>query len=402
MTIILEVAVGLAFVYLLFSLLASAINEAVLGHLAQLRARVLEESLRALLSNEQSRSSLLHILKTIGAIFGRITTFFWQPKTPLSLKAGNFAESVLSHPLVRGLTSNGRSCPSYLPAETFADAVVGSLVEFSKRSSAAGQAARTFKDLSADDLVAGLNQLNDLHAQQLLNSVLAECKTIAEARERLTLWFNNSMDRVTGLYRRYTQFWLYVWATLIVVWLNVDSIEIGKRLFTDAEFRGVLVARATEFVSDTNNIVLFVASTNSQATTAAMTNRTAVSAAKLQMEIEQLKLPLGWGACGDVAASNSVPGWIVSHFPRLIEKESITNTPTLLVSGVLSGTAPCPGNASEWWLKILGLIITIAAISQGAPFWFDLLNRFTNLRAVGKPPVVEKPALPGKSSKSGV
>jgi hypothetical protein len=35
-----------------------------------------------------------------------------------------------------------------------------------------------------------------------------------------------------------------------------------------------------------------------------------------------------------------------------------------------------------WWAtKILGLLFTAAAISLGAPFWFDTLNRFINLRA---------------------
>jgi hypothetical protein len=48
---ILETAVGLVFVYLLFSLLVSAINEAVLGHLTHLRSRVLENGLKALLSD---------------------------------------------------------------------------------------------------------------------------------------------------------------------------------------------------------------------------------------------------------------------------------------------------------------------------------------------------------------
>src|SRR5205823_7487582 len=31
-----------------------------------------------------------------------------------------------------------------------------------------------------------------------------------------------------------------------------------------------------------------------------------------------------------------------------------------------------------WLLKLVGLALTAAAISRGAPFWFDLLNRFTN------------------------
>lgn len=47
------------------------------------------------------------------------------------------------------------------------------------------------------------------------------------------------------------------------------------------------------------------------------------------------------------------------------------------------------GNAPKrwgWLLSVPGWLITIAAISLGAPFWFDLLSRFANLRGSGTPP----------------
>ena len=38
--------------------------------------------------------------------------------------------------------------------------------------------------------------------------------------------------------------------------------------------------------------------------------------------------------------------------------------------------------------KITGLLATILAIMMGAPFWFDLLNKISNMRSTGaKPPV---------------
>jgi hypothetical protein len=37
-----------------------------------------------------------------------------------------------------------------------------------------------------------------------------------------------------------------------------------------------------------------------------------------------------------------------------------------------------------FWRHLLGWIVTILAISIGAPFWFDLLNRFVNLRSAGR------------------
>jgi hypothetical protein len=41
-----------------------------------------------------------------------------------------------------------------------------------------------------------------------------------------------------------------------------------------------------------------------------------------------------------------------------------------------------------WSLKGIGWLITALAVSQGAPFWFDVLNKVVNTRASG---VVPKP-----------
>jgi len=45
-----------------------------------------------------------------------------------------------------------------------------------------------------------------------------------------------------------------------------------------------------------------------------------------------------------------------------------------------------PGDFWGWVLKIVGLLATTFAISLGAPFWFDVLNKFIAFRASGPPP----------------
>jgi hypothetical protein len=54
-----------------------------------------------------------------------------------------------------------------------------------------------------------------------------------------------------------------------------------------------------------------------------------------------------------------------------------------------------PGNAAEldfwgWILKFLGCLWTGLALSLGAPFWFDLLQKFMNIRGAGTNPDDEK------------
>ena len=49
----------------------------------------------------------------------------------------------------------------------------------------------------------------------------------------------------------------------------------------------------------------------------------------------------------------------------------------------ISWNEDLPQKSRGWWVvrKILGLAITIVAVSLGAPFWFDILNRFVSLRS---------------------
>ena len=49
-----------------------------------------------------------------------------------------------------------------------------------------------------------------------------------------------------------------------------------------------------------------------------------------------------------------------------------------------------PESTLDWIITILGWIITIAAVSLGAPFWFDLLGKVANLRGSGGQAQVSK------------
>jgi hypothetical protein len=45
-----------------------------------------------------------------------------------------------------------------------------------------------------------------------------------------------------------------------------------------------------------------------------------------------------------------------------------------------------PHSLTDWVSKLAGLLITTIAVSMGAPFWFELLNKVVNLRTAGKKP----------------
>jgi hypothetical protein len=53
---------------------------------------------------------------------------------------------------------------------------------------------------------------------------------------------------------------------------------------------------------------------------------------------------------------------------------------------IVGWTAESPKDAMGWFERIIGWIFTVVAVSLGAPFWFDVLNRFVNVRSAGKSP----------------
>jgi hypothetical protein len=199
------------------------------------------------------------------------------------------------------------------------------------------------------------------------------------------------MERVSGIYKRYSQFWLYFWATVVVVWLNVDTIEICRRLMADTQMRSVLASAAVSFVQ-TNPIGSPASGTTNAAAVSTNSAPSTLSVPQLLDEISRLNLPLGWGACATNAATNSLIGHVITWLPKLDQSVnvSINSAAYMLANAGLAAAAPCPATPAGWRLKLLGLLISIAAISQGAPFWFDLLNRVTNLRAAGRPPQQKK------------
>ena len=60
-------------------------------------------------------------------------------------------------------------------------------------------------------------------------------------------WFNSSMDRVSGVFKRYTQYMALILGLLLSPFLNVDSISVAQYLWREPTVRQVLVAQAISY-----------------------------------------------------------------------------------------------------------------------------------------------------------
>jgi hypothetical protein len=242
----LDVALGLIFTYLVLSLVCSAINETVASLLAW-RADTLREGIENMLGNKQARRDLYRHPLVAGLIR--------QKGSWLSRQ-----RHLKRLPLVKKLPAvNDERYPSYLPANVVVNALL-----FPAEGS---------KPLTTQEVEKAIEALPGGPVRKAAQIMWSEAnENVARFRQNMETWYDEVMSRVSGWYRRRVQFWLWVWATLLVVALHADTIEIGQSLWTDDAKREAVVARAE-----------------------------AVAAGRQQPEeyieeLDKIEIPLGWGS----------------------------------------------------------------------------------------------------------
>lgn len=202
MTAVLEVAIGLGFVYLVFSLVASTIVEWTSAVLDR-RAAFLKLALLRTLGSELTGELLRHpVISGIGAARPRS----WRHSLPE---------------------------PSYLPPR----AVALALADIGRQSPArAAHAPLTelMTALKSELAAAGVDQPIAIDGEVLF---------------RVERWFTEQMDRTTAGYKRWTQLWTVAFALLLTLAFDVDAGRITQQLANNAAVRSALAATAANEVA---------------------------------------------------------------------------------------------------------------------------------------------------------
>jgi hypothetical protein len=182
----------------------------------------------------------------------------------------------------------------------------------------------------------------------VLDAVLKGATNAEEQKKKIEHWFDDAMDNVSGWYKRKANAWLWVIAAVVCLALNADTISVGKTLWNDPTARAAMSDAAKNYATRK------IAGTDAASATAspAEVKDELARVTKARDELEKLPVPLGW--CEDDCLPDD---------PR--------RPPTELYPVLL---------------KIIGILISILAVSQGAPFWFDMLQKVANLRLAGDPP----------------
>jgi hypothetical protein len=374
----LDLAIGLAFIFFLLSTLAATIQEFVAAILG-LRARTLEQGLRSLLEDPERgwayvdkfydhplikslyrtpppaavRESKAKVAAKVeqkrdaeaGAQPAQPASDEPMPneKTPLVTQAvrevaeelGKNATTQSRGWFERALAFFKRTKgPSYISPRSFALVVLDNF--------APSEGQKTF----FEEGMGVLDELPEGLANRLKPLVAGAHEDVERLRTNLEAWYDDTMARVSGWYKRKTQIILIVIGIVLVPAINANTIAMAERMWKDDTVRSAVVAQA-----QANTSAKPAAGTPTPSADQKLT-----SAADNVDKVVKVGIPMGWRG------------------------------------------ATVPRHAGDIAMAIGGWVLTILAISLGAPFWFDALSRLSRLRSSGKPETPLPAAGSGKTN----
>lgn len=379
----LEVAIGLAFMFFILSLMLTSAREILEGWL-QTRAIHLERGVRELLKDETGE--------------GLARDLYGHPLVS-SLFRGDYKPESLTGRILRRNDPWKRipfrsNLPAYIPARNFATA----LLDLSARGSPdQGSSA----SLTVDQIREGVSvRIASPHVRRAVLLAIDNAKgDIDQVRAGLEAWFDSGMDRVSGWYRKETQGILLVMGLLVAWGLNIDSLHVARTLIENDARRTVIVTEAAAVV---DRVKAQGAGTPDQAAMLSALGCARDSAQPVPAPVGKVgpaTAPATAGAGPGSPQATTAPGAPaagpqadLSCAERRVRDLGYPvgwNGRKILWSWLW------PGNFQTWsqwwtasqfpWQSVPGWIITALAISLGAPFWFDLLNKMMVIRSTVKP-----------------
>lgn len=329
----LDVFIGLIVIYLTLALACTVINEWIDATL-HVRASQLRNSIAQMLSTTANES-------------------LWN--------------DFYGHPHIKGLVRNTsffgiikrKDKPTYISSVTFRRVLVDVLKNLVNKEKI--DTATHFSQLESL-----LQSLPESAIKQRLLTILEDVKLNTDnAAKRLEAfqialdqWFNESMERTSDWYKRRVQLWTFFSGIVFCTILNIDTLKMAQYLWQNPEARAAYVQAADTIIRQTSSDSTSLDSLKKQ-----LSNGDSLQIAKAKQQIDSLTNRLRT----QLAQGTTIPvGW---------ETEEIPN-----------------GNAlwGYWLRKLSGLIISIGAVSAGAPFWFDMLKNVMNIRSALKKATVRQ------------
>lgn len=341
MSALIDIAVGLIVVFVVFSITVSGINEWIAQAFAR-RGQFLRLGMQRLIGDD--------------AIYRR----------------------VLNHPLIGALyrdqASHGKP-PSYVEPNNFALAIADVLTS---RASAAAGTGNPQPPLTFDALrnAIGSPMFTDSAIRSALVPIIDRAQgDLESALKGIEAWFSGGMDRVTGWYKARSQKMIFLIGLLLAALANVDTLEIYATLSHSPGLRADFVKFGKQ-VAETGRIgeVNLSALADRAPTTAEWQSMRPMIEA---MRDSDQRLPIGY-AC--MSVSFQAPT-IAEQAGTMGPHDGPWNACKKELLATASARSP-----TAWVLKLAGWVLTALAGTLGAGYWFGSLNRVINLRGSGVRP----------------
>jgi len=288
---ILDVAIGMTFLYVLLSLLCSGLKEYI-SQVLDLRGNTLKKGLTNLLDAEHVK--------------------------------GLYENSLINQ------SGKKNDDPDYIPSRNFVLALFTTVLK-PEGGTLPTETKGLVEALKASDF-------GDTKAGKSVSLLIQDAGTnLEKAKTNIEDWFNGEMTKVSAAYQKVANIIIFVIAFIVCASFNLDSIQISEKLLDNSTMRNLLVQAAS---NPDQNVVKMISEANQAGNSGAEVKN-------IFQQVEQLNLPLGWKQDG---------AWT------------------------------CKGMTwGEFFIKIIGLLITSFAASLGAPFWFNLMQKLLNFRSALKP-----------------
>lgn len=411
MSAIIEVIVGIVFVYILLSILVTEINT-IISNTFRLRARNLRQALDKIIADPVMRAKIyshpliqlveeqtilpgqrISVEDARKVAEGAISAVDWIDSNTFvdvllsTIKVDadqelfgallNVVDGMPSGPerrtlrvLINRVVSSGegmdelREAIAHVDTASVRNALTDTLEVIDDEISEMG-----LEPNSIVSIMAGLRQVNNPYFRNALSTILATAETLEEAQGKIAQWFNDSMGRASSTFTVKMKTLSIIVALVISLLANIDSLHLARTLWEDPILRESLstAARSAAESGALQQSINDANQANSDAMSGISGTDDVIEDIRISMEaaqetvnsINELRLPLGW-TYQDLNADN------VSADSPL--RSVSTNFWNFL-----------PWNNSGWLgqllAKLLGIAGTVIAISQGAPFWFNILNK---------------------------
>jgi hypothetical protein len=332
---ILEVVIGLVFVWLVLSIATMEIQTWI-GQILDWRANFLEQAILRMFKNEES-----------------------------------LVEQFYNHPAIIEISKLDRKGnpqkPDWIQTEVFAEAALEVLVKAWIDSQEVSTEVGFFglsknKDGGTITLSPELQQLMSrlfrsqsqvIGTGDIFAMNLGDIRQhIEDYRSNIKTWFDTIMAQASDWYKQNALNWAFAIGLVLALVFNIDTMKITNQLWREPTIRQALVAQA-----DTYELV-----------------DGAVNITDVPGYFDSLTIPIGWTTipsedptCAQFITSEGQMMFWVGN-----ECRTLVNVPPIF-------------DPAGWFIKISGILLSAFAARQGAPFWFDLMKKLISLRPEQNP-----------------